>query len=180
MYFSFTLANLVYNNIANVEKVYCQKSSETNNNSNVFGSLFATVLGPENSRKCKTVTDSTLLVDLLKLSSILILTRIPRSDHENLNTMDEHNLSSESQTDETKVAEQLNEPKEKPLCFADTGMLNETCITNKNVNIFINIYLLNTYSSPTFTYNDSVLRFIVAMLKFIVRHVSCFIHVHSG
>lgn len=118
---------MVYNNIANVEKVYCQKSSETNNNSNVFGSLFATVLGPENWRKCKTVTDSTLLVDLLKLSSILILTKIPRSDHENLNTMDtfnEHNLSSESQTDETKAAEQLNEPREKPLCFAVTGMIN--------------------------------------------------------
>lgn len=69
-------AHLVYGNITNDEKISCQKSSESNNTTNnVFGSLFATVLGSETSQS-KTVTDTTLLVNLLKLSSILVHTKV--------------------------------------------------------------------------------------------------------
>lgn len=72
-------AHLVNNHITNVEKINCQKNSESNSNTNVFGSLFATVLGSETSQS-KTVTDSTLLVNLLKLSSILVHTKIPSGE----------------------------------------------------------------------------------------------------
>lgn len=98
-----SVSNLVYQFITNSEKIQCQKSSETNTNSNnVFGSLFATVLGSENSQ-CKTVTDSTILMNLLKLCSVFIRTRIipPIT-----NTTDEFLQNVESQTDEIKAEQQ--------------------------------------------------------------------------
>lgn len=71
-----SVALLVHNHITNSEKINCHKSSESSGNTNnVFGSLFATVLGSDT--QSKTVTDTTLLVNLLKLSSILIHTKIP-------------------------------------------------------------------------------------------------------
>lgn len=71
-----SVALLVHNHITNTEKINCHKSTESNgNNNNVFGSLFATVLGSDT--QSKTVTDTTLLVNLLKLSSILIHIKIP-------------------------------------------------------------------------------------------------------
>jgi baculoviral IAP repeat-containing protein 6 len=73
-----SVSHLVYSHITNDEKISCQKSSESNNTTNnVFGSLFATVLGSETSQS-KTVTDTTLLVNLLKLASILVNTKVPQ------------------------------------------------------------------------------------------------------
>uniref|UniRef100_A0A2M4B0Q4 Putative secreted protein n=1 Tax=Anopheles triannulatus TaxID=58253 RepID=A0A2M4B0Q4_9DIPT len=81
------VSHLVYDSIVNVEKLYCQKTVEVNNSSNSsmyggggmrFGSLFASVLG-ENGRSGKTVTDGTLLVDMLKLSSVLVSVKNQRN-----------------------------------------------------------------------------------------------------
>ncbi|XP_055591797.1 baculoviral IAP repeat-containing protein 6-like isoform X1 [Uranotaenia lowii] len=121
---------LVYNNIVNVDKLYCIRASETSNSNNMFGtrfgSLFATVLGSENSRQCKTVTDNTLLIDLLKLASILVNTKNPRTGEDNATAYDNSasfndlNTSNESQTDEIKAEQQNIEPRPKTPCFADT------------------------------------------------------------
>lgn len=94
------VSNLVYHYITNVDRIQCQKSSDTNSNSNnVFGSLFATVLGSE-SAQSKTVTDSTILMNLLKLSSIFIRTKLPSI------VVNEELSTNESQTDEIKAEQQ--------------------------------------------------------------------------
>uniref|UniRef100_A0A182SGI6 Uncharacterized protein n=1 Tax=Anopheles maculatus TaxID=74869 RepID=A0A182SGI6_9DIPT len=77
------VSHLVYNNVVNVEKLYCQKTTDSGNSSGMLGggmrfsSLFATVFNAESSRACKSATDSSLLVDLLKLASILVNTKNP-------------------------------------------------------------------------------------------------------
>lgn len=122
------ISHLVYNNIANEDRIYCKKTSENGSSNNVFGSLFATVLGAENSRHCKTVTDNTLLVNLLKLSLILIKTRIPRPGEDLLaydDAVPEQDSLNESQTDEIKAEQQVyesvqNQSRLKIPCFADT------------------------------------------------------------
>lgn len=103
------VSNLVYHYITNVDKIQCQKSSDTNSNSNnVFGSLFATVLGSE-SAQSKTVTDSTILMNLLKLSSVLIKTKIPV--HTETNEDVSMTSSNECQTDEIKAEQQQQKQK---------------------------------------------------------------------
>ncbi|XP_062702655.1 baculoviral IAP repeat-containing protein 6 isoform X3 [Aedes albopictus] len=134
------VSHLVYNNIVNVEKLYCYRASENSHSNNMyatrFGSLFATVLGPENARQCKTVTDSTLLIDLLKLASILVNTKNPRSgDSDNAaayenSTLNDLNTSNESQTDEIKAEQQNIEPsRPKTPCFADTVLQHSPTMT---------------------------------------------------
>ncbi|XP_062534016.1 baculoviral IAP repeat-containing protein 6 isoform X2 [Armigeres subalbatus] len=133
------VSNLVYNNIVNVEKLYCYRASENSHSNNMyatrFGSLFATVLGPENARQSKTVTDSTLLIDLLKLASILVNTKNPRTgDGDNATTYEnatfnELNTSNESQTDEIKAEQQNIEPRPKTPCFADTVLQHSPTMT---------------------------------------------------
>ncbi|XP_058461839.1 baculoviral IAP repeat-containing protein 6 isoform X2 [Malaya genurostris] len=133
------VSHLVYNNIVNVEKLYCYRGSETSNSNNMFGtrfgSLFATVLGSENARQCKTVTDNTLLIDLLKLASILVNTKNPRTSEENTTAFHENapfnelNTSSESQTDEIKAEQQHCEPRPKTPCFADTVLQHTPTMT---------------------------------------------------
>lgn len=131
-------AHLVYNNIVNVEKLYCFRASESSNSNNMFGtrfgSLFATVLGSENARQCKTVTDNTLLIDLLKLASILVNTKNPRTGEDNAATYEsasfsELNTSSESQTDEIKAEQQNIEPRPRTPCFADTVLQHTPTMT---------------------------------------------------
>lgn len=97
------VANLIYHFITNIEKIQCQKSSDGNSNSNVFGSLFATVLGAENTQS-KTVTDSTILMNLIKLSSIFIRTKLPPlvSDDVTMTSVE----FMQSQTDEIKAEQQ--------------------------------------------------------------------------
>ncbi|XP_065072528.1 baculoviral IAP repeat-containing protein 6 isoform X2 [Ochlerotatus camptorhynchus] len=133
------VSHLVYNNIVNVEKLYCYRASENSHSNNMyatrFGSLFATVLGPENARQCKTVTDSTLLIDLLKLASILVNTKNPRSGEDNAtayenSSFSELNTSNESQTDEIKAEQQhIEPPRPKTPCFADTVLQHSPTMT---------------------------------------------------
>ncbi|CAG9807884.1 unnamed protein product [Chironomus riparius] len=104
------VSNLIYHFITNIEKIQCQKSSDGNSSSNnVFGSLFATVLGAENTQT-KTVTDSTILMNLIKLSSIFIRTKLPLpTAHNDVETTSVDFVENdESQTDEIK-AEQQNQ-----------------------------------------------------------------------
>ncbi|XP_055530487.1 baculoviral IAP repeat-containing protein 6 isoform X3 [Wyeomyia smithii] len=132
------VSHLVYNNIVNVEKLYCYRASETSSSNNMFGtrfgSLFATVLGSENARQCKTVTDNTLLIDLLKLASILVNTKNPRTGEDSATSYEnapfnELNTSSESQTDEIKAEQQHIEPRPKTPCFADTVLQHTPTMT---------------------------------------------------
>lgn len=91
-----------------MEKIYCQ-TDDSNVSNNVFGSLFATVLGTETSRQTKSVSDHSLLVNLLKLSSLLIQTPLPRRNDEPMSSSDlnmDDNISNESQTDEIKAEQQ--------------------------------------------------------------------------
>ena len=101
-----SVSHLVYMHITNVEKIQCQKSSDANSNSNnVFGSLFATVLGSE-SAQSKTVTDTTILMNLLKLSSILIRTKIPPLVSDDVAMACG---TSQSETDERKAEQQQSQ-----------------------------------------------------------------------
>lgn len=114
---------LVYNSFSHNENVFCQTPSESTNTTNVFGSLFATVLGAETSRQIKNVSDSAILVGLLKLSSIFVQIALPsrRGDETtptNENQTDE-SIVNESQTDEIKAEQQNNENHPKTLYFAD-------------------------------------------------------------
>lgn len=132
-----------------MDKVYCQTTSESNNTNNVFGSLFANVLGSETARQSKSVSDNTLLVSLLKMSAVLVQTTLPRRNDEPMtidgsgsSNMDGSGgglsgvsgsqtmgggggsgglLSPESQTDEIKAEQQQNnETRAKVPCVADT------------------------------------------------------------
>ncbi|XP_053681780.1 baculoviral IAP repeat-containing protein 6 isoform X2 [Sabethes cyaneus] len=132
------VSHLVYNNIVNVEKLYCYRATETSSSNNMFGtrfgSLFATVLGSENARQCKTVTDNTLLIDLLKLASILVNTKNPRTGEDNATShenasFNELNTSNESQTDEIKAEQQHIEQRPKTPCFADTVLQHTPTMT---------------------------------------------------
>lgn len=113
-----SVSHLVYQHITNVEKVQCQKSSDANSNSNnVFGSLFATVLGSE-SAQSKTVTDTTILMNLLKLSSILIRTKVPLLLQDDVAMA---SGTSQSETDEKKAEQQQQSlPVRQTLTFTDT------------------------------------------------------------
>uniref|UniRef100_W8AIN7 Dual E2 ubiquitin-conjugating enzyme/E3 ubiquitin-protein ligase BIRC6 n=1 Tax=Ceratitis capitata TaxID=7213 RepID=W8AIN7_CERCA len=111
---------LVYNNISNGDKLQCQRSSDCNNATSTFSNLFANVLGSENTKQNTTLSDNSLIISLLKLSSSLAETELPRQPSE-VPIPEEEELSNESQTDETK-AEQLNIDGHRPKtpCIADT------------------------------------------------------------
>lgn len=116
-----SVASLVHQHITNVEKIQCQKSSDVNSNSNnVFGSLFATVLGSE-SGQSKTVTDTTILMNLLKLSSILIRTKVPPLVSDDVAMA---SGPSQSETDERKAEQQNAQTQSAPVrptpTFTDT------------------------------------------------------------
>ncbi|XP_070142867.1 dual E2 ubiquitin-conjugating enzyme/E3 ubiquitin-protein ligase BIRC6 isoform X3 [Drosophila kikkawai] len=111
---------LVYNNISNGDKLQCQRGNENNNAGNNFSNLFANVLGSENPTKQNaTICDNSLIINLLKLSSHMVLTEMPRQPSE-VTIPEEEELSNQSQTDETK-AEQLNTEghRTKVPCIAD-------------------------------------------------------------
>lgn len=72
------LAFLVYNNISNGDKIQCQRSTDATNSSNTFSSLFANVLGSENTKQNTSISDNSLIISLLKLSSSLIQTELPQ------------------------------------------------------------------------------------------------------
>nr|XP_014092668.2 baculoviral IAP repeat-containing protein 6 isoform X3 [Bactrocera oleae] len=111
---------LVYNNISNGDKLQCQRSTDCNNATSTFSNLFANVLGSESTKQNTTLSDNSLIISLLKLSSSLAETELPRQPSE-VPIPEEEELSSESQTDETK-AEQLNIEGHRPKtpCIADT------------------------------------------------------------
>lgn len=116
-----SVSHLVYQHITNVEKIQCQKSTDVNSNSNnVFGSLFATVLGSE-SAQSKTVTDTTILMNLLKLSSILIRTKLPPIVTDDVGMA---SGPSQSETDERKAEQQQSQTPALPVrqtpTFTDT------------------------------------------------------------
>ncbi|GAB0094178.1 Baculoviral IAP repeat-containing protein 6 [Sergentomyia squamirostris] len=124
---------LVYNNISNAEKMYCQKSTDNNKNYNAFSNLFNTVLCPENTSKTKTVSDNSLLVNLLKLSTILVQTALPREGEDASTSGENLSESFESQTDEIK-AEQQNSEQQQPArpkvaCVADTVLQHYPTMT---------------------------------------------------
>ncbi|XP_017867101.1 PREDICTED: baculoviral IAP repeat-containing protein 6 isoform X7 [Drosophila arizonae] len=111
---------LVYNNISNGEKLQCQRGNENSNAGNNFSNLFANVLGSENpSKQNANICDNSLIINLLKLSSHMALTEMPRQPSE-VTIPEEEELSNQSQTDETK-AEQLNTEghRSKVPCIAD-------------------------------------------------------------
>ncbi|KAH8417362.1 hypothetical protein KR222_009764, partial [Zaprionus bogoriensis] len=111
---------LVFNNISNGEKLQCQRGNENSNAGNNFSNLFANVLGSENPTKQNAnICDNSLIINLLKLSSHMVLTEMPRQPSE-VTIPEEEELSNQSQTDETK-AEQLNTEghRSKVPCIAD-------------------------------------------------------------
>ena len=137
----------MFNNISNGDKLQCQRSSDSINTTNTFNSLFANVLGSDNNKQNTSISDNSLIISLIKLCSSLIYTELPRQpcvsieilNHNilyflyyyiNLNKQElpipeeEEELSSESQTDETK-AEQLNTEgqRTKVPCIADSGKI---------------------------------------------------------
>ncbi|XP_055678934.1 baculoviral IAP repeat-containing protein 6 isoform X2 [Lutzomyia longipalpis] len=125
-----SVSHLVYNNISNAERMYCQKSMDNSKNYNTFGSIFATVLGPENTAKAKTVSDNSLLVNLLKLSTILVQTVLPRDGDESSGGSEPLSESFESQTDEIKAEQQNNEQNRvKVPCVADTVLQHYPTMT---------------------------------------------------
>ncbi|XP_059217801.1 baculoviral IAP repeat-containing protein 6 isoform X2 [Stomoxys calcitrans] len=111
---------LVFNNISNGDKLQCQRTSDTNNTGNAFSSLFANVLGSDHSKQNCPISDSSLIISLLRLCSSLIQTELPRQLID-VTIPEEEELTSVCQTDETK-AEQLNIEghRVKTPCIADT------------------------------------------------------------
>lgn len=175
------VSSLVYHYITNVDKIQCQKSSETNSNSNnVFGSLFATVLGSE-SAQSKTVTDSTILMNLLKLSSILIRTKLPQTVVSEDAAM---STANECQTDEIKAEQQQQNqsPRASPLTFTDTvlqhfpimnkflGALSHCNASSAALLVICSIYSpmynesKNTFSDPM-SVEDALFQLIIYMNK---------------
>lgn len=174
------VSNLVYHYITNVDKIQCQKSSDANSNSNnVFGGLFATVLGSE-SAQSKTVTDSTILMNLLKLSSILIRTKLPPI------AVSEDQAISECQTDEIKAEQQQQNqnqnPRASPPTFTDTvlqhfptmnkflGALSHCNASSAALLVICSIYSpmynesKNTFSDPM-SVEDALFQLIIYMNK---------------
>lgn len=121
----------------------CQRSNENSNAGNNFSNLFANVLGSENPTKQNAnICDNSLIINLLKLSSHMVLTEMPRQPSvssifiyyfklivfnniyilKEVTIPEEEELSNQSQTDETK-AEQLNTEghRSKVPCIADWG-----------------------------------------------------------
>lgn len=177
------VSSLVYHYITNVDKIQCQKSSETNSNSNnVFGSLFATVLGSE-SAQSKTVTDSTILMNLLKLSSILVRTKLPPIA---VNEDVAMASSNECQTDEIKAEQQQQNqnqnPRASPPTFTDTvlqhfptmnkflGALSHCNASSAALLVICSIYSpmynesKNTFSDPM-SVEDALFQLIIFMNK---------------
>lgn len=72
----------MHNHNANTEKVFCLRTPESSISNNMYGSLFATVLGAENSRFTPTPPEQMLLVSLLKLASRLIQTSLHRTNED--------------------------------------------------------------------------------------------------
>jgi len=123
------------------------RGNENNTAGNNFSNLFANVLGSENPTKQNaTICDNSLIINLLKLSSHMVLTEMPRQPSVCLRTAcrqtyltcafffgqevtipEEEELSNQSQTDETK-AEQLNTEghRSKVPCIADWGKFIST------------------------------------------------------
>ncbi|XP_073817547.1 BIR repeat containing ubiquitin-conjugating enzyme isoform X2 [Musca autumnalis] len=112
---------LVFNNISNGDKIQCQRTSDTNNTGNSFSSLFANVLGSDHSKQNCPISDSSLIISLLRLCSSLIQTELPRQLTDVTIPEEEELTTSICQTDETK-AEQLNIEghRVKTPCIADT------------------------------------------------------------
>lgn len=84
----FVSAILVHNHNANTEKAYCLRTPESSMANNMYGSLFATVLGGENARFSQTPPEQMLLVSLLKLASRLIQTSLHRTNEDAPMTVD--------------------------------------------------------------------------------------------
>lgn len=94
----------------------------------MFNNLFATVLGSENARHNTTVSDNSLLVCLLRLSSLLVQTALPtRRGHDDSMATDSASdipssshrssnatasTSNDCQTDETKAEQQQHHLQE--------------------------------------------------------------------
>lgn len=145
----FFTAFLVHSHILNAEKVYCQRSVDANTTNNVFNNLFATVLGSENARQNTTVSDNSLLVCLLRLSSLLVQTALPtRRGHEDSMATDNASdipssshrshsnatasTSNDCQTDETKAEQQQNHHQEAgPSSAVNTAPLAQPTATVK-------------------------------------------------
>ncbi|KAL5282756.1 BIRC6 family protein [Megaselia abdita] len=117
------VANLTYNNIVNADKVKCQRACDTNGGSNSFGSLFATVLGSDNSKQTHPVSDNAILISLLTLSVSLARTEVSKVSDDKI-VCDDF-MSSSSQTDEIKMEQGIKEYN-KPKCIADSVLLQPT------------------------------------------------------
>lgn len=141
----FLAAFLVHSHILNAEKVYCQRSVDASTTNNVFNNLFATVLGSENARQNTTVSDNSLLVCLLRLSSLLVQTALPtrRGAHDDSMATDSASeipssshrssnasTSNDCQTDETKAEQQQHHHQEAgPSSAANTAPLAQPSTT---------------------------------------------------
>lgn len=68
----------MFNNISNGDKLQCQRTSDNSNTGNSFSSLFANVLGSDHSKQNCPISDSSLIISLLRLCSSLIQTELPR------------------------------------------------------------------------------------------------------
>ncbi|XP_037945587.1 baculoviral IAP repeat-containing protein 6-like isoform X2 [Teleopsis dalmanni] len=124
---------LVNNNISNNDKLQCQRISDNSSAANTFCNLFANVLGSDNTKQNASISDNSLIISLIKLSSSLIQIELPRQPSE-VPIPEDKELSNESQTDETK-AEQLNNdgPKSKTPCIADTVLRDKNMNTMKRL-----------------------------------------------
>lgn len=184
---------MVYNSISNSEKILCQRSGDSGNTNNTFGSLFATVLGSDNSKQNTTVSDSSLIVSLLKLSASLVQTEIDkRSDVSETNLLsrifelnkflyflqggNRSELSTESQTDEIKAEQQNSiEIKTKVPCVADTGSI---LFCFDFLDYLKKESILNN-SAPTLSNNEKATRVFITLQQFIILAV-CFIVIVSN
>lgn len=111
----------------NADKVKCQRACDTNGGNNSFGSLFATVLGSDNSKQTHPVSDNAILISLLTLSVSLARTEVSKVSDDKI-VCDDF-MSSSSQTDELKM-EQGIQDYNKPKCIADSGkLLSNSSIT---------------------------------------------------
>lgn len=129
---------MVHSHISNVEKVYCQRTVDSNSANDVFGSLFATVLRSENARQNTTVSDNSLLVCLLKLSAKLVQTVLPprAGDVGDLaagpTSIPVQSTSNESQTDEIKAEQQQHQ--QQPEASTSSGVtarqIKEVCVAD--------------------------------------------------
>lgn len=122
----------------NADKIKCQRACDTNGGNNSFGSLFLTVLGNDNSKYTKPVSDDAILISLLTLSVSLARTEVSKVSDDKI-VYDDF-VSTSSQTDELKLEQGFQEYK-KPKCIADSGKSyeNESNVSKKIV-FFLQYY----------------------------------------